>query len=611
MRVAVLWSGVALAAVLALAAALAVRPLWHDDTFFHLRTGELVASSWRVPTVDSFTHTVAGTPWTSHEWGFGLLFYACYRLGGYAAVMALMPILLVSTLLVVYLQLRRALGPDRLVLAAPLLALGVGAAERSCLVLRAALITSLGVALVGLLMQRLRESGRRRDLVALALVFLIWSNMHAGVVFGLFVVGLHWIQSVVDAWRNPAARNFGSLLRGAPRDRALLVLACAAITLLTPNGIDLWTFSFRVNTLFFHSGITWNMGQYAAPVPARHPFFFALLALCLLACLPLRRCAALLRDPRWPIAVQLLGLAFFAVLALRSNRFILDFVVFALPFCALSWGGTVEAGAAPPPQARPWSARLAPLGLVAVLAVAAILPPALPERLLDARVPVRLAEFMARERIDGRMFNPEDFGGYLGWRLRTPVYWDGRNDINLPTAIEWAHKRNLTEIVQRHALDVLILDQHYWEQFAGELLAQRDLWAIVYWDNRAVLLLRRVPKFTRVIERLEYELLRPFGVPTDAEIARLAREPALRSKVEAEIARALAQSDDTNAAWYLRGRLAQDAGNARGAYAALRHAAAHSDDGQTLYHLARAARDLGKADEARGLLDRAMQRGGP
>ena len=42
-RWALTWHGVGVAGVLAWSAALALRPLVHDDVFFHLRTGELVA----------------------------------------------------------------------------------------------------------------------------------------------------------------------------------------------------------------------------------------------------------------------------------------------------------------------------------------------------------------------------------------------------------------------------------------------------------------------------------------------------------------------------------------------------------------------------------------
>jgi hypothetical protein len=68
----------------------ALQPLWHDDIFWHLRTGEIVAHTGKVPRVDSFTHTVQGEPWTSHEWGFALLLYTVYRSFGLEGLVWLM-----------------------------------------------------------------------------------------------------------------------------------------------------------------------------------------------------------------------------------------------------------------------------------------------------------------------------------------------------------------------------------------------------------------------------------------------------------------------------------------------------------------------------------------
>lgn len=612
-RLADAWHFVAIAGALALIAVLGARPIVHDDVFFHLRTGEMVAHTGVVPTSDSFTHTLPGTPWTTHEWGFGLLLYGAYRLGGLPALAGLMPLVLVGIFLAVYLQMRRVVAPERLALLTPLLLLGVGAAEASCFVLRAALFTTLGFALLVHLLQRLHAGGGARVVAGIALLFLVWANMHAGVMFGLAILGLHAIQPVLDAWRSTTAGvkdRWAAVWRGRSRDRVLLFIACAAITLVNPNGLDLWTFPFRLNRLLYASGLRYDMGIFGAPLPGRHPMFFALVALSLAACLPVGPLWRARRDATWPTFAHALGTACLLTMALRSNRFIFDFVVFALPWCAMAWGGRMGAAGAsgvatPGRLPRAW---VEFAGVVAVLGTTLVMRPALPERALADRVPVRLAEFMAREHIAGRMFNPESFGGYLGWRLRQPVYWDGRNDIFGPVAMEFARMSDLGDLVRRHGLDALALDARYDEKFHAYLIEHRAEWALVYWDDVSALYLKREPKFLAILERWEYELLRPFRVPLDSEIVRVAADPALHKEMQAELARALAQGGDTYIVWYLRGRLAQEAGDHAGAYAALQRALRLQARPDVVYHLARAARDLGKDDEARMLFQRYMSR---
>jgi hypothetical protein len=589
---------------------IAAKPVWHDDVFWHLGTAEWIMRTGKVPRVDIFTHTVAGSPWTSHEWGFALLLYAVRCAVGDRGLVLLTSALTTLTFWLIHLQLRRSLAPSRSALEVPLLLVGAGAAAHSCLMLRAALLSSLFLAVLSILLARLHAKEDSRTAVAICALFLLWANCHVGVVFGLVILGLHAAAPVIHYWRSSTARWWTVALQPAARTRAALVLGCAALTLLNPSGFDLWTFPFRVNTLLFHSGLRWTIGHYGAPALARFPCFYVLFALCLLACLPLRRFASQLSDTRRPALAQSLALLFFLGMSLRSNRFILDFVVLALPFCAAAWGAPAETNASTPTDYQailgaPW---LHGVNLVVIAITAAVVRPALPDKALAASVPQGLAAFMAGERIEGRMFNYESSGGYLGWRLHQPVYWDGRNDVVGALAKEWAYTDDFSRIVERHGLDMLVLDPTYYFKLRGYLAGHRQLWAAVYLDEQNVLYLKRTPKFRSVIERSEYTLLQPFGLPDSTEIARLVHDGSLAAALQTELQRLLSQNPDLVQGWYVAGLLARARGDLRGAYGALSRAAAGSDNARVSYELARVAHALGKDDEARTLLLRSMSK---
>ena len=38
------------------------------DFWWHLKTGELIATTGVIPTTDPFSYTVPGRPWVAHEW---------------------------------------------------------------------------------------------------------------------------------------------------------------------------------------------------------------------------------------------------------------------------------------------------------------------------------------------------------------------------------------------------------------------------------------------------------------------------------------------------------------------------------------------------------------
>ena len=45
-----------------------LRPALDPDLGWHLRTGELILASGKIPTADPYSFTVAGAPWVEHEW---------------------------------------------------------------------------------------------------------------------------------------------------------------------------------------------------------------------------------------------------------------------------------------------------------------------------------------------------------------------------------------------------------------------------------------------------------------------------------------------------------------------------------------------------------------
>ena len=551
-----MWHLLGIAGALAVAALVAARPIYHDDNFFHLRTGELVARTGSVPTVDPFTHTVPGQEWTSHEWGYGLLLHAVHASFGFAGWLVILPVLLLALLALVYGELRRFVLPSRRALCAPLLLLAVWVGDPSCLILRAALITTLGMALLLALLRRMRERGRLRYALGVLAVLLLWANMHAGVTFGLFVIGLHVLQAAWDRRADGVAGLWrGSSLRAA----VALLCASAAVTLVNPNGFELWTFPFRVNRIFYGSGLVYAMGQYGVPRPFLYPGFYLLLALVLASCLPLRRLLQVLRSQDAPALAIALGTLFFAVMALRSNRFVLDFAVFAVLFVALVWGGRVHAGvgaAATHTQAeRAGSWPRDALSAALVAAVALVVQPALPGRTFDTTIPVALGDFMLRERIAGRMFNAENFGGYLGYRSKQPVYWDGRNDIFLPVALEYAEAPDFGALLDRRGVDMLVLNAGLYERHAEYLAGHRQQWALVFFDDGAALYLKRLPKFQHAL-RHEYQLLRPFSLPSEEELARAMQNARVRAALRGEVARAVGQSWNNGLARMLAERMA-------------------------------------------------------
>ncbi len=54
-----------------------------DDTFWHLATGRFIVQNGYVPSVDVFGFVTSGSIWIPFEWGWDVITYFIYNLGGF------------------------------------------------------------------------------------------------------------------------------------------------------------------------------------------------------------------------------------------------------------------------------------------------------------------------------------------------------------------------------------------------------------------------------------------------------------------------------------------------------------------------------------------------
>ncbi len=82
-------SGLGLAAVaifLFTLAAFSPQVLGDGDTWSHLATGEWILAHGGPPRADPFSYSMAGAPWTAHEWLAEVLLALAFRFGGWSGV---------------------------------------------------------------------------------------------------------------------------------------------------------------------------------------------------------------------------------------------------------------------------------------------------------------------------------------------------------------------------------------------------------------------------------------------------------------------------------------------------------------------------------------------
>jgi hypothetical protein len=85
--------------------------LMDADTYWHIAAGRWMLAHHSIPTVDPFSYTFLGAPWTAHEWLSEIVYAATYAIGGWSAVVAIATAAFVAALAILTRYLLRHLVP--------------------------------------------------------------------------------------------------------------------------------------------------------------------------------------------------------------------------------------------------------------------------------------------------------------------------------------------------------------------------------------------------------------------------------------------------------------------------------------------------------------------
>ncbi|HEX6202190.1 MAG TPA: hypothetical protein VF100_04235 [Thermoanaerobaculia bacterium] len=504
----------ALAAAFVLAAALGTQPLSHDDLFWHLRAGERMLDGGEVLHSDPFSYTLPGARWVTHEWGFSVAVAAVAGAGGLAPLVALRGVLVVAFFaLVAAAAWRRAAGggaargaPAVGRRALPLLALLVAASAWAVsreLILRAALPGAVAFAVLVLALPAFRRRPTLGRGAAIAVLVLVWANLHSGVIFGLFLLALAAVEALflpppaagddprrAETWRRRLARA---------RPHLALLAAGSLAALANPNGLDAPLYPLRLALLLADPASGFDLAHFTGGWRGRQ----AILGLLVAAV-----AAGLLRAARrrrpLPTPGEVAAVAVFAVLSWGSDRLALELAALALPLAFALWapraapGATATAaqgaaGGEATAGGRVWLAATACLVIAAgSLVVAVLVVAARPPGTISPAFPAGAAAFLERTGLaERRLFHHQNWGGYLGWRLDAPIFWDGRNDVFAPLVRE-VTTTPFPEVARRYGVEVLVLSERELADLAP-LLGPGGDWLPVHASGPAAVFVRREP----------------------------------------------------------------------------------------------------------------------
>lgn len=460
--------------------AMTARTATDPDLWWHLRTGQWIVETGRVPHIDPFSFTRAGHAWVSHEWLCEVVFYEIWRQLGFGGLIIFSAVITTVGFLLLYF---RCGGIPHWAAAATLLG---ALASAPAWGVRPQMFTFAFTSLLFWLL----EGGERqpRMLLAIPPMFLLWLNLHAGFALGPVLMMAYVAGLLVEvAFGTSPWRVAGpSILRISG-----LVLVCLALVPLNPSGAQLYRYPF--DTLLSSSMRSFIVEWLSADFHQARFTAYLLVWLVLLAVLAGRT----IRPAR-----VLLPLILTAGLSLDAVRHIPIFVLLAVPVITTGLAGIFGPRADTQPSRR--AARIPPVFVVVALLLmsgfavtrwvvlirgqAAAAAEAFPER--------AVAVLRARDYGE-RLFAYYDWGGYAVFKLypKYRVFVDGRADLYGDDVLHQFEtvaqvRAGWREVVDGWKLQVVLVP-------LNSALAQAVMldpgWRLQYRDSQAVLLVRSSP----------------------------------------------------------------------------------------------------------------------
>jgi len=369
-------------------------------------------------------------------------------------------------------------------------------------------------------------------LLPILLIMLLWANLHGGFILGILIM----VAYLAAEWTKFFTKKLGTAL--PPRRIKLLTatgVVAILLSLVNPNGYNVIAFLIEFERGQYKELIVESMPPLtliqAGLYSPQFLIYFVILSLCaLLFILNIRRAGL----------TDILVTGGLAAMSLTASRFIPFFAPVGILMIARYSADFLNR--LPGTNLLDNIVKKYQLFLYIILSIALIIAinssDLFKQGVRENKFPSGAAKFLKENRIEGNMFNPYIWGGYLIWSLYPDyrVFIDGRGLIGevffQQVNIMEANPKKVEGIPQWKAIlkayntDYIIT--YSVGNFTGRLvplipaLLNDEEWHLVYMDNISLIFVRESDKNREVIER--------FGLRKEWLWSEVAVEAALKAK---------------------------------------------------------------------------------
>lgn len=500
-------------------------PLWDWDFWWHIATGRYIVETGTIPSQDTFSYTSALAEnknifpvWENfilkQYWFSQVIFYLIYDNSGAKGIIILRTSLLIATILLVFLTLRRwsVSFPLSFIFISTLF-FGLTRATGE----RPVLFTVFFTALTFFIIEGFRAKKSKKIFLLIPLM-LLWANMHGGFIIGVVIIIVFMAGEALEVIlkRESCTRKDLYLFYTAT------VLA-AGVSFLNPAGWD--AFSIAANISSKYKAIHTHIQEYESPLtfykyrvyPIQYSYVFLALLFPVIM---------LLRNKKMNLSHFFL-LSGILIMSLSASRFVVYYMIIGTMILGKE-SDTLLAGLLQKRFSRATNEKI--VNGLTVLVLVSIVSYVVGIRTFERvtyrvakeySVPEAAVDFIERNHLSGNMLNEYGYGGYITWRLYPwkKTFLDSRSlNITVRTEYGWIYTATeyAEEVTPKSKTPLWIrLLNHYKINFIllpvvdlyGQIpplmfkLAESDKWIPVHCASISVIFVRNNDYNRAIIDR--------------------------------------------------------------------------------------------------------------
>ena len=504
-----------------------------DDVFWHLTTGKYVLQTHQVPSTDVFGYMTQGQQWMPFEWGWDVLTYSIYSVSGLTGLSIFRTSMFLLIFYIYYLILRK-FKVTNFISILFLLTLAFAIIDR--LSPRPHIMSYLSFSLLLLIIIKFRyfERSNFKILYFIPLIFLVWANMHMGIIAGMFLIGIFVLSEVIMYFKS-SNYNSGEIkpLSKPELVRLLLIFTATLLVMfINPNFYQTYIYAYDHTKMKMLE----TVNEWMSPFSSTYSdgFVSYLYKGYLFVGIIVYYFAYKKKD----IFSALLYTGF-AIYSVRAMRFTVDYVLILFVFVVITISFLIQNIKSEQIKSILSNNIILKLGLTLYLIYLTI---NVSDNTLYLKklqyyritgfginsdfIPTQMFDFMKETKItekSDKIFNHFGTGGFFIWNFPGKQnFIDSRNlndDIfykyNKLIAKRPGFEQKLDEYGIEYSIYLapdLVRAPQEMEQTIISYFSKHKDWKLIFWDDKSFLFVKNIPKFNDMITKYSYDYITPYNV---------------------------------------------------------------------------------------------------